>query len=52
MLCHTYRERLAALRKAKGLTQQALADLVGLHTMQIHRYEAGRASPRSMSSAA
>lgn len=38
-------ERLAALRKAKGLTQQALADLVGLHVMQIHRYEAGASQP-------
>jgi transcriptional regulator with XRE-family HTH domain len=38
-------ERLAALRKAKGLTQQALAELVGLHTMQIHRYEADASQP-------
>lgn len=38
-------ERLAALRKAKGLTQQALADLVDLHVMQIHRYEAGTSQP-------
>lgn len=38
-------ERLATLRKAKGLTQQQLAELVELHVMQIHRYEAGASQP-------
>lgn len=37
--------RLIALRKKKGLTQHALADLVGLHVNQIRRYEAGAAQP-------
>lgn len=37
--------RLAALRKARRLTQQALAEQVGLHVMQIHRYEAGTSQP-------
>ncbi len=38
-------ERLAALRKAKTLTQQALADRIGLHISQIRRYEAGDSQP-------
>lgn len=38
-------ERLAKLRKGKGLTQQALAGLVGLHVIQIHRYESGTSQP-------
>ena len=38
-------ERLLSLRKAKGLTQQALADEVGIHVVQIRRYEGGDAQP-------
>jgi transcriptional regulator with XRE-family HTH domain len=38
-------ERLAALRKAKALTQQSLADRIGLHISQIRRYEAGDSQP-------
>jgi transcriptional regulator with XRE-family HTH domain len=37
--------RLAALRKEKGLTQQALADRVGVHVMQIRRYEGAGSQP-------
>lgn len=37
--------RLATIRKSKGLTQQALADAVGLHVTQIKRYEAGTSQP-------
>lgn len=37
--------RLAQLRKARGLTQKALAELVDLSLSQIHRYEAGSAQP-------
>lgn len=37
--------RLAAIRKDKGLTQQALADRVGVHVTQIRRYEAGNSAP-------
>lgn len=40
-----FSDRLVTLRKAKGLTQQALAELAGVHTMQIHRYEAGTSQP-------
>jgi len=38
-------ERLAVLRKARALTQQALADKVGVHVLQIRRYEAGNSQP-------
>jgi transcriptional regulator with XRE-family HTH domain len=38
-------DRLVSLRKAKGLTQQALAERVGLHVMQIYRYESGASQP-------
>lgn len=38
-------QRLAALRKTRTLTQQALADSVGIHVTQRRRYEAGAAQP-------
>jgi transcriptional regulator with XRE-family HTH domain len=38
-------ERLAALRKEHKLTQQALADKVGVHVLQIRRYEGGVSQP-------
>jgi transcriptional regulator with XRE-family HTH domain len=38
-------QRLSVLRKERGLTQQALADLVGSGTTQIKRYEAGASQP-------
>jgi transcriptional regulator with XRE-family HTH domain len=38
-------QRLLTLRKARGLTQQQLADKVGVHVVQLRRYEAGRAQP-------
>ncbi|MBC8724625.1 helix-turn-helix transcriptional regulator [Paraburkholderia sp. 31.1] len=38
-------ERLTALRKARGLTQLALADAVGLVVLQIRRYEGGTSQP-------
>lgn len=37
--------RLAYIRKSKGLTQQALADAIGLRVRQIKRYEAGNSQP-------
>lgn len=40
-----FHERLAALRKERGLIQQALADLVGMHISQIRRYESGQSQP-------
>lgn len=38
-------ERLGLLRKERGLTQQGLADLAGVHLTQIQRYEAGTVQP-------
>lgn len=38
-------KRLATIRKQKGLTQQTLADQVGVHLVQIKRYEAGSSQP-------
>lgn len=40
-----FAHRLAALRKERGLTQQALADLVQVHLTQINRYEMGDNQP-------
>jgi transcriptional regulator with XRE-family HTH domain len=41
----TFAPRLVALRKQKGLTQQALSDLTGIHLTQIRRYEGGSTLP-------
>ena len=38
-------ERLIALRKERGLTQQALADKVSITVLQIRRYEGGTSQP-------
>jgi transcriptional regulator with XRE-family HTH domain len=44
-LSMSFSDRLAALRKEKKMTQQVLADQVGIHVVQIRRYEAGDAQP-------
>ncbi|HYD61600.1 MAG TPA: helix-turn-helix transcriptional regulator [Noviherbaspirillum sp.] len=38
-------KRLAALRKERSMTQQALADLTGCHVTMIRRYEANETQP-------
>ena len=38
-------KRLAALRKQRTMTQQALADAVGCHVTMVRRYEAGETQP-------
>jgi len=45
LLTMSMAQRLATLRKQKGLTQQALADSLGLHITQVKRYEAGTSHP-------
>lgn len=40
-----FAERPATARHERGLTQQALADLVGVNVSQIRRYEAGTSAP-------
>lgn len=37
--------RLSALRKERGFTQQSLADSVDIHVSQIRRYENGQTQP-------
>jgi len=38
-------DRLAHLRKAQSLTQQALAERAGLSAIQVRRYEGGKTQP-------
>lgn len=40
-----FAERLAALRKARGLTQLQLAEKAGLHVVQVRRYETNVSEP-------
>jgi transcriptional regulator with XRE-family HTH domain len=40
-----FAHRLATTRRSRSLTQQALADTVGIHVTQIRRYEAGTSQP-------
>ena len=40
-----FQERLVSFRKDHSLTQQALANRVGVHVIQIHRYESGASQP-------
>jgi transcriptional regulator with XRE-family HTH domain len=41
----TFAERLVALRKQYGLTQQALADRAEIHVTLLRRYEGGKTQP-------
>lgn len=45
LLTMDFPQRLAALRKERKLTQQSLADKVGVHLSQIRRYESGETQP-------
>lgn len=45
LMTMSFPDRLTALRKARGLTQQALADAVQVHLTQINRYEGGDSQP-------
>ncbi len=38
-------QRLIALRRERDLTQQQMADSIGVHVNQIRRYEAGATQP-------
>ncbi len=40
-----FAQRLAALRKERGINKQTLARKVGIHRTQIRRYEAGTSQP-------
>ena len=41
----SFGQRLATLRKQRGITQPVLADRVGVHVSQLRRYEAGTSQP-------
>jgi transcriptional regulator with XRE-family HTH domain len=41
----SFPERLAALRKERGMTQYALADAAEVNVSQIRRYEGGTSQP-------
>lgn len=41
----SFPERLAALRKECGFTQQQMADKIGMHVSQLKRYESGSSQP-------
>lgn len=45
LLTMNFGQRLAALRKGRSMTQQALADLVGCHVTMIRRYEVNETQP-------
>lgn len=41
----SFADRLAALRKQRGLTQETLADLIGITKTQVYRYESNGSQP-------
>ena len=45
ILMMSFSKRLVALRKQKRLTQQKMADTIGIHVSQIKRYESGDTQP-------
>ncbi len=45
ILTMSFSRRLASIRKAKSMTQQQMADTIGIHVSQIKRYESGDTQP-------
>ena len=41
----SFPQRLTALRKERGFTQQQMADKIGMHVSQLKRYEAATSQP-------
>lgn len=41
----SFPERLSALRKERGYTQQQMADKIGMHVSQLKRYESSASQP-------
>jgi len=41
----SFAQRIIALRRERGLTQQGFADATGIHVQQIKRYEADTSQP-------
>lgn len=44
-LSMTLPARLIALRKERGLSQQAMAEAIGIHVNSLKKYESGQAQP-------
>jgi len=45
LMTMSFSRRLSSIRKSKGLTQQQMADTIGIHVSQIKRYESGDTQP-------
>jgi len=45
LLTMSFSRRLSKIRKDKKLTQQQMADTIGIHVSQIKRYESGDTQP-------
>lgn len=45
LLIMSFSRRLSKIRKDKKMTQQQMADLIGIHVSQIKRYESGDTQP-------
>lgn len=45
ILMMSLRKRLIDLRKEQGLTQQQMAEAIGVHVNSLKKYEAGQAQP-------
>lgn len=45
ILLMSFSKRLAAVRKERGLTQQQMSEVIGIHLSQIKRYESGDTQP-------
>ena len=43
--CMSIQQRLITLRRERDLTQQEMADAIGVHVNQVRRYEAGATQP-------
>ena len=44
LVLHSH-QRLAKLRKDRGISQKDLAEAIGVHVTQVRRYEAGSSQP-------
>lgn len=45
VLLMSFSKRLTAVRKARGLTQQQMSEVIGIHLSQVKRYESGDTQP-------
>ncbi|MCX4025094.1 helix-turn-helix domain-containing protein [Spartinivicinus marinus] len=45
LILMSFSKRLTTVRKGKGLTQQQMAEVIGIHLSQVKRYESGETQP-------